>query len=87
MAHKQFSPPHSTEAEEAVLGALIIDPAMVSRASTLLSTADFYFQKHAHIYEALLAYKLKNGGDGAVVLDVPESDPDYGEEIGCPYCG
>lgn len=55
MAHKQFSPPHSTEAEEAVLGALIIDPAMVSRASTLLSAADFYFQKHAHIYEALLA--------------------------------
>jgi hypothetical protein len=26
-------------------------------------------------------------GDGAVVLDVPEADLDYGEEIRCPYCG
>ena len=26
-------------------------------------------------------------GDGAVVLDVPESDPDYGKAIPCPYCG
>ncbi len=26
-------------------------------------------------------------GDGAVVLNVPESDPDYGKAITCPYCG
>ncbi len=47
-------PPQSIEAEEAVLGALLIDPDAVIRLATILRPEDFYREKHGWIYDAML---------------------------------
>lgn len=47
--------PHSVEAEEAVLGSLLIDPEALFRVTPFLKGEDFYIQKNAWIYGAILA--------------------------------
>lgn len=47
--------PHNIEAEEAVLGSLLIDPEALFRITPFLSADDFYLQKNAWIYDAVLA--------------------------------
>ena len=48
-------PPQNMEAEEAVLGALLIDPDAIIRVATLLKPTDFYREKNGWIYDATLA--------------------------------
>jgi replicative DNA helicase len=47
-------PPQNVEAEEAVLGALLIDPDAIIRLATILKPVDFYREKHGWIYDAIL---------------------------------
>ncbi len=47
-------PPQSIEAEEAVLGSLLIDADAIIRIATVLRAEDFYREKHGWIYEAIL---------------------------------
>ncbi len=49
------SVPQNTEAEEAVLGALLIDPEAVFRVLSFLRADHFYLRKHRWIYEAIVA--------------------------------
>ncbi len=46
--------PHNVEAEEAVLGALLIDPEGIFRVLPFLRAEDFYLQKHRWIYESIV---------------------------------
>jgi replicative DNA helicase len=48
-------PPQNIEAEEAVLGALLIDPDAIIRLATVLRPEDFYREKHSWIYDCVLA--------------------------------
>jgi replicative DNA helicase len=48
-------PPQSVEAEEAVLGALLIDPDAIIRVATVLKPEDFYREKNRWIYETAMA--------------------------------
>jgi replicative DNA helicase len=48
-------PPHNTDAEAAVLGGLLIDRDAVARVAAFLRPADFYRERNATIYEAMLA--------------------------------
>jgi len=48
-------PPQNVEAEEAVLGALLIDPDAIIRVATFLRPEDFYREKHGWIYDSALA--------------------------------
>ena len=48
-------PPHSIEAEEAVLGSLLIDPDAIFDVATFLDPADFYRSANRWVYEAILA--------------------------------
>jgi replicative DNA helicase len=45
--------PHNVEAEEAVLGSLLIDPDAIIRVATFLEPADFYVERHNWIYETI----------------------------------
>ena len=45
--------PHNVEAEEAVLGSLLIDPDAIIRIATFLGPADFYVERHSWLYEAI----------------------------------
>ena len=47
--------PQNIEAEEAILGALLIDPEALFRVAPFLKADDYYIQKNAWIYEAILA--------------------------------
>jgi replicative DNA helicase len=46
-------PPHSTEAEQSVLGGLLLDNLAWDKCSDLLSDSDFYRHEHRHIYAAV----------------------------------
>ena len=45
--------PHNVEAEQAVLGALLIDPDAIFKVNTFLQGSDFYVEKHRWIYESI----------------------------------
>jgi replicative DNA helicase len=47
-------PPHSIEAEEAVLGSLLIDPDAIFEVSTFLKPESFYREQNRWIYESML---------------------------------
>jgi len=47
-------PPHNQEAEEALLGSLLIDPSALPAVLPLLQPDDFYFQKNGWVYQAIL---------------------------------
>ncbi|MBI3537748.1 MAG: replicative DNA helicase [Chloroflexi bacterium] len=47
--------PSSQEAEQAVLGALLIDPDAIIKIAPLVHAEDFYHEKHAWIFDAIFA--------------------------------
>ena len=55
-------PPHSVEAEQSVLGGLLLDNSAWDRAGDLLSDSDFYRYEHRHIYAAIGALVERSGG-------------------------
>ena len=48
-------PPHSLQAEEAVLGSVLKNPASIVHVSDFLRPEDFYLQKNRHVFRAMLA--------------------------------
>ncbi len=47
--------PQAVEAEQSVLGSILIDADAILRVGDFLKPADFYRQQHADVYEAMLA--------------------------------
>lgn len=47
-------PPHATEAEVAVLGAMLVDKEAVSKVVEIIDADCFYHQKHVTIYKAMM---------------------------------
>lgn len=50
-------PPQDVEAERACLGAALIDPEALEVLAEALAPADFYYERHKAIYEAMLAIR------------------------------
>src|ERR687886_1362296 len=48
-------PPQNLEAEESVLGAMMLSPGAIGAVSEILDASDFYRESHAKIYRAALA--------------------------------
>ena len=64
-------PPHNTEAEQSVLGSLLIDRNALSEVSGRLKPEAFYLEKHKEIYEAILSlYEESLPVDIVTVADV-----------------
>ncbi|MCO6449310.1 MAG: replicative DNA helicase [Caldilineales bacterium] len=59
-------PPNHADAETALLGSLLIDPDAIARTAANLRSGDFYQQRHAWVYEAILA--LWESGDAIDIL-------------------
>jgi replicative DNA helicase len=53
-------PPHDTEAEEAVVASLLVDPEAVYRVAPILKPEDFFREKNAWAYEACLSLWERN---------------------------
>ncbi len=47
-------PPHSTEAEQSVLGSLLLDKDLLPDIAGKLKSEDFYMEQHREIFEAIL---------------------------------
>ena len=60
--------PHNIEAEEAVLGSLLIDPDATLRVATFLNAGDFYVQRHAWVYQSVLELHDRNEPADLVTL-------------------
>lgn len=50
----QRVPPHSMEAEQSVLGSMLLDKEAVAAASEVLKGEDFYAENHQEIFETML---------------------------------
>jgi len=48
-------PPQSVDAEEAILGGILLDPNAIERVKDILQPEAFYFNSHRNIYRAALA--------------------------------
>jgi replicative DNA helicase len=64
-------PPHSVEAEQSLIGALLLDNHAFDRIADLVSDADFYRDDHRRIYRHVT--KLIGAGRPADVVTVSES--------------
>jgi replicative DNA helicase len=79
-------PPHSIEAEQSVLGALLIDNGAFDRIADMVGEADFYRDDHRRIFQHLV--KLITSGKAADMLTVAESleqSADAGQTGGKAY--
>ena len=45
--------PFSLEAEQSVLGSILIDPEKIGDVATVVSTDDFYLEEHREIFSAM----------------------------------
>ena len=75
-------PPQSLEAERAVLGAILLEPALLPRAIELLIPEEFYKEAHRKIFGAMI--RLFERGEPADAITVTETLRREGvfEEIG-----
>lgn len=53
-------PPHSVEAEQSILGAMILDKEAINTAVEIIKPEDFYKEANGEIYEAILVLFNKN---------------------------
>jgi replicative DNA helicase len=74
-------PPHSIEAEQSVLGGLLLDNSAWDRAGDLLTDSDFYRYEHKAIYAAIGA--LVNHSKPADVITVFEQLQSHGKAEEC----
>ncbi|GEM05185.1 replicative DNA helicase [Halolactibacillus miurensis] len=62
------TPPHSTEAEQAVIGAVFLEPEAMSTASEFLIPQDFYRPSHQRIFQVMM--QLNDRGEPIDLLTV-----------------
>src|SRR4051812_5522994 len=63
-------PPHDLQAEESLLGAMMLEPEAIAAAAGILRADDFYKPAHAHIFDAIHAlYAAGQPSDPVTVAD------------------
>src|SRR5256714_1800349 len=61
-------PPQNLEAEESVLGAMLLSPGAIGAVSELLDASDFYRESHGRIYRGALGLYAKGEPVDAITL-------------------
>lgn len=81
-------PPHSVQAEQAVLGGLMLEGGTYHKIQAVLSTQDFYRPDHKVIFEAISQLHAANSAvDVVTVADYLESKGLVEKAGGLPYIG
>jgi replicative DNA helicase len=75
-------PPQNIEAEQAVLGAIFLQPSSLTLASELLIPEDFYRASHQKIYNAMLQLSDKGEPVDLVTVTSELADVNLLEEVG-----
>lgn len=78
--------PYSVEAEQAVLGSIMVDPNCMNDVAVLIKTEYFYIPQHKDIYSALASmYELSQTIDFVALLEKLKNDGVYDEAGGKAY--
>lgn len=75
-------PPQSLEAEQAVLGAIILEGEAITKAIEILSPEDFYSERHRKIYQAMLELFDRNEPIDLITLTEHLRDKGELEDVG-----
>jgi replicative DNA helicase len=75
-------PPQNLEAEESVLGAMLLSPTAVGTVSEILDASDFYRESHAKVFRAALGLWAKGEPVDAITLANELDERGQLEEIG-----
>lgn len=75
-------PPQNLEAEQTVLGSLLIDKNAIYRVADLITANDFYAPAHARIYEAIIHLYEKRQPIDVLSLTTYLKENDYLKEVG-----
>lgn len=79
-------PPHNTEAEQSVLGSILLQPSALISAMEFLQTNDFYRRAHQLIFQAMIDLNDKNEEiDVITVANVLETNKQLEDVGGAPY--
>lgn len=79
-------PPHSIEAEQAVLGAILIEPNALRRALEVLSADDFYRDSHRRIFRVMVELAEMDAAPELVaVVDRLDAKGETGKVGGVSY--
>lgn len=82
------TPPHSTEAEQSVLGALLLDNQAFERVADLITAEDFYQDNHRRIWRHLSKLiEANQPADTVTVSERIEASADQGKTGGPAYLG
>ena len=76
------TPPHNIEAEQAVLGAVFLEPEAFSTASELLMPDDFYRAGHQRIFEIMVSLSDKGEPIDLVTVTTALANQNTLEEVG-----
>lgn len=81
-------PPHSIEAEQAVLGSMLIDPDTWDKVSELVTDGEFYNRSHQIVFKAILELLGKNQPvDLITVSELLENKDQLDDAGGFAYLG
>jgi replicative DNA helicase len=75
-------PPHDNEAEEAVIGSLLVDGEAIHEVATDLKPDDFFGERNKWIYEACLALYQRNEGINEITVARELAHDERLEKIG-----
>ncbi len=78
--------PYSLEAEQSVLGAVLVDPDQINQIADVLKPEYFYLPEHRSIYEVMLQKMMRNERiDFVTVLESLKSEGFFSSEDGKAY--
>ncbi|BBD56511.1 putative replicative DNA helicase [Planktothrix agardhii NIES-204] len=75
-------PPQNIEAEEAILGGILLDPEALERIITVLEPSDFSLKNHQIIYHACVALKAQDKPTDLMTVTTYLSDKGLLESVG-----
>ncbi len=75
-------PPHDLDAEEALLGAMLLSRDAISDAVNLLRPEHFYRPAHAHVYEAICALYAEGEPADAITVSAELNRRGLAEKVG-----
>ncbi len=82
MADIERLPPHNIEAEEAVIGSLLVDPEAILKTTIFLKPEAFYREKNQWLYEACLSLYERNEAINQITVAQELTRQGKLEEIG-----
>jgi replicative DNA helicase len=77
--------PHNLEAEQSVLGSMLLGDDYAREGVSLLAADDFYRQAHQRIFTAIMAVLRKNGGVDLLSVFTELREQGVSDETGGAY--